>query len=887
MIRAWIALAMLGGSWLWGLDYYRPANFTMWSVAVGLGVLLLSGAPLRLPRRREGALALALLLPVAWWMPWPYCAVPVLIAIGLGLHLVPIPGRWPGRIGRGAVAAGVILLVQALALWLYAALTGRSHDLPWPLPSLVGVALSLLGVDVAVDGSTLAMATFRETHRLIATWDLLLDPATLALFAGGLTWLGWAATCNAPQSRRWTAWLRAARSLAMVLVAWLPLRVALLVGLLLHRAIRVDPAARLNVMDQFFSPWVYLAILAAPVLAAWRLVRLPKGDGWLAACATASQKQCSETAADTASAKQWHTAATREWLYPAALGLLFLGVAVFAFWFQWQPVGQRLGGRVMVVERHSTWSPSMPAYSTTRFGEDGSYNYAAVYDYCAQFFSMSRLLESDPIDDQKLSACDVLVIKVPTAAYAPAEIQAVVRFVDRGDGLLLIGDHTNYEKSGSILNCITGHFGFKYRDDLLFYTGDPYFQPYRPPAVPHPVVQHVPPMSFAVSCSINPGHSAGHAVIRGTGLWNLQPNYRFSNWHPEAEYGAGMRYGPFIQLWGTAYGKGRVLAWTDSTIFSSFCTFQPGKAELFRGMLDWLNHRSLFDRAWPRWILAVVVWLAALALVAAGLRWAWIARVSPLLLLAAALLGWTTGSAAAVVAHRVCLPPPEPNSPRLRVVIDRTVSDVPLSRGAYIEREDGRGYGLFEQWIARLGYFTERRSGAGAFDADVLVILCPRKSVPQDFREGLVEYVADGGKLLVIDSPDSAGSTANSLLWPFGMDVNHAGSREGTLGLAGGWPGVAVEAACEVQGGTPFAWVDGLPVAAGKDHGKGAVMAIGFGSALNDANLGLTFMADATPEVRTRSELLFALVRALATGRPVDAFAPKAPKGRTPAAKTK
>jgi hypothetical protein len=159
--------------------------------------------------------------------------------------------------------------------------------------------------------------------------------------------------------------------------------------------------------------------------------------------------------------------------------------------------------------------------------------------------------------------------------------------------------------------------------------------------------------------------------------------------------------------------------------------------------------------------------------------------------------------------------------------------------------------------------------------------------VPQDFREGLVEYVAGGGTLLVIDSPDSAGSTANSLLWPFGMDVNHAGSREGTLGLAGGWPGVAVEAACEVQGGTPFAWVDGLPVAAGKDHGKGAVMAIGFGSALNDANLGLTYMADATPEVRTRSELLFALVRALATGQPVDAFAPKAPKGQTPAAKTK
>jgi len=167
------------------------------------------------------------------------------------------------------------------------------------------------------------------------------------------------------------------------------------------------------------------------------------------------------------------------------------------------------------------------------------------------------------------------------------------------------------------------------------------------------------------------------------------------------------------------------------------------------------------------------------------------------------------------------------------------------------------------------------------------VILCPRKSVPQDFREGLVKYVAGGGKLLVIDSPDSVGSTANSLLWPFGMAVSHASSRPGSLGLAGGWPAVAMDGACEVQGGTPFAWVDGLPVAASKTHGDGAVMAIGFGSALNDLSLGLTWMADATPEVRTRSELLFALVRALATGQPADAFAPKAPKGQTPAAKTK
>ena len=469
-------------------------------------------------------------------------------------------------------------------------------------------------------------------------------------------------------------------------------------------------------MDQFLSPWVYLAFLAVPVLLAWRLVRLPKSDGWLAAeRSEAPGSVRSGTASGGPSHPTVATGPTRPWQYPAALGLVALGIAMFAFWFHWQPVGRKLDGRVMFVERHSTWSPTMPPYSTTRFGEEGSYNYAAIYDYCSQFFGMSRLLESDPINDEKLSTCDVLVIKIPTAAYKAEEVQAVVRFVERGGGLLLIGDHTNYEKSSSYMNRITEHFGFKYRHDLLFYIGDPYFQPYEPPAVPHPVVQRVPPMSFAVSCSIDPGHSLGQAVIRSTGLWNLPPDYRRSNWHPEPEYHTEMRYGAFIQLWATTHGAGRVLAWTDSTIFSSFCTFQPGKSELLLGMLDWLNHRSMFDRAWLRFALTVAVCLAALAMVAIGLRWAWTGRVWWLAVGAAGLLGWIAGCAAVVATHRVCLPPPEKVAPGFHVVIDRTVSDAPLSIGAYNERPEGHGLRAFRAVDRAIGLLHRAPQRPGGF----------------------------------------------------------------------------------------------------------------------------------------------------------------------------
>ena len=47
---------------------------------------------------------------------------------------------------------------------------------------------------------------------------------------------------------------------------------------------------------------------------------------------------------------------------------------------------------------------------------------------------MSRLNEADAIDDKTLSNCDVLVIKIPRVRFAPEEVQAVVNFVQAGEG---------------------------------------------------------------------------------------------------------------------------------------------------------------------------------------------------------------------------------------------------------------------------------------------------------------------------------------------------------------------------------------------------------------------------------------------------------------------
>ncbi len=649
--------------------------------------------------------------------------------------------------------------------------------------------------------------------------------------------------------------------LAALIAVWLPVRTGLLVALLVHRAVRWDGSQALNVMDQFLSPWVHLVLLIVPVVAAWYFVPMRAS-----ATALGGKEDLSEA-----------SAGPRAGGYAASLASILAASAVFAWLWQWDPVGEPRAGRIMVVERHSTWEPTTRPYDTKQFGEDSSYTYAAIYNYCSQYFEMSRLLESDPISDAKLAACDVLVIKTPTEQYSGDEIAAVERFVDRGGGLLLVGEHTDVFKSSTFLNEIAKVFGFKFRMDLLFRVGDPYVQVYQPPRVPHPIVQHVPRMTFAVSCSIDPGRSLGRAAVRSTGLWNLPPEYHTENFFPEAEYRPEMRYGAFIQLWTTRHGGGRVAAWTDSTIFSNFSAFEPGKPELMLGMLEWLNHRSVLDRAALRWTVLAVLGVLAAATLASGLYLARRQRIACVVVLAAGMFGAVAGSAVVVAAHRQAMPVPKPVRLMVRVILDRTVSDVPLSRGGFTQ-ENGLGYGLLEQWIPRLGYFTARRSGTAAFQGDVLVVVCPQKSVSEEYRKGLVEFVANGGKLLVMDTPEVSGSTANSLLWPFGLAVNHSESRKGKLGLADGWPGIPVQAICEVTGGQPFMWVEKLAVATRVSYSRGRVMAVGFASIMNDNGLGGHWMAEANAEMLTRSDLLFALVRALVEDQPVVAPPPRVDK---------
>jgi hypothetical protein len=113
----------------------------------------------------------------------------------------------------------------------------------------------------------------------------------------------------------------------------------------------------------------------------------------------------------------------------------------------------------------------------------------------------------------------------------------------------------------------------------------------------------------------------------------------------------------------------------------------------------------------------------------------------------------------------------------------------------------------------------------------------------------------------------------------------------GVLTAAGPWPGLQVEHAAEVSGGQRIASLDGGPaVAATIRHGKGLVMAIGFGSLFNDARMGNQWWHYPDETERTRYEFLFSLLRCVLEDKPVAKPAvgsgqPAAPKSPPPASR--
>ena len=810
---------------------FVPGALCLVGAAAALSVLAVWGRAERLRFELRYVIAVPPLALAAWLVPWPLSVGAMVLGSALILGALLRPRPRLGDVPAGLALVGVVLTFQALFLGPTLNAMSRLHTVPFVSHVLAWV-LNFLGAEAAAGPASVTLATVRECHRFPVGPELLGFPVALAALAGAVVTV----MCLSEPRKR----LRSVLVVLSVWVVYLPVRAVLLLLVFEQLQLYVGYEADTVRVDILWNGWWQLASF------------VPLAVLWAAACRTRATPDPVTGPALGRYRPVHHT---------AALAAALAGAALVGFSLFHHEVGTPKAARVIIQERNSDWEKTTRAPGTQWYGTLSMYNMFSISDYLSCHYDLVR--NETVLTGELLKPGDVLILKTPTKAYAPEEVEAVVDFVRGGGGLLMVGEHTNWVGSSVYLNVLARRFGLRLREDCLFDLAgtDPFVQVWRRPAdVYHPITAHVPFLRFEVSCSVTPEVLRAEPVMLSTGLFRLTSDYFMENYYPYPRRSSRVSFGPFAQFAACDFGRGRVAVFTDSTTLSNFSAFYPGRAELVLGAVDWLG-RTHSSGVW-RWVTGM---LGVVLLAGGTAALVWLPdRLGGMTLLAA---GVVFGCAAAMAAARGSVArnfdPPLPHTPPTHVAFLREHCDYELPVEDFT-RNSEKSYDLFNQWVLRLRYFPRvRETLDDALDDDLVVLINPGTIPARDVRL-LRRHVETGGKVLVLLSGMQDADALKGLLDAFGLELHPAPPllQKPVLNADGTPTGVVTDAVV-IRGGTMLYRTDGLPVASASSVGDGRFVVVGFGECFRDSEMGYTNAMLPDAQLKARFRLLFRLVQDL------------------------
>ncbi|HDM25189.1 MAG TPA: hypothetical protein ENG24_01145 [Thermoplasmatales archaeon] len=431
--------------------------------------------------------------------------------------------------------------------------------------------------------------------------------------------------------------------------------------------------------------------------------------------------------------------------------------------------GEKKQGRVLIDELHSEWEDTTRAMDKEWYGQLSTYNYYNWAEWLNYYYHVDRNI-NHTLNASFLKNYDILIIKCPTSLFSDEEINAIVDFVRNGGGLYLIGDHTNVFGMNFYLNQISERFGIMFRYDATYELGRGKTSVYKPPLIAsHPIVQNMKEFDFLTSCTLEAPINSENVII-GYGLLAEPGTYSTQYFFREMRSTLDTEQGLFLQVAAVRYGRGRVVAFTDSTCFSNFCMFMDGYTNFNLGVMEYLNRKNMYDFANIVFFLVGIISLA-LALYfnrpLSGLK-----KILSFVIVGS--LAFSIAIPSFYIANKLSYPLPAAYKDYTRICFDSKHSGYIISPSPTTVTTDTKKlYDTFFVWTQRLGYVPyleeEKIDNNSLNKADAVVIINPDKSFSEDEINALSNYVEKGGKLLVADSVLNVNSTANELLQYFGM----------------------------------------------------------------------------------------------------------------------
>jgi hypothetical protein len=805
----WITAFFTSFFWLHTVTLYTrpPENWTWFIIPAILSAALgLRGTDVR----KFDAKWLILIIPLAVslrFVPFPYSAAAAMLLVAILLLSCAGFSRNLAWVGLPVGLVGTILAFQAAAFPLLYILSSRVHEVPALTPLFYGIA-KLFHPKAALSENALVINYVYDVFEFPTRIESLgFMPG--ALFAvAGLVILG---AFRRP--------LKAVLGFIALLAGYSVLRYMLLVFL----------AVRLKTASVFWLPFPlalsYVPLVVALFFIPW-LGKHPEREG---------------IATFWPGIKKW----------APAFALVAAGVFCVLGAFAYHDAGTAKQGRLLIDELHSDWEWTTEAYDTEWYGRRSGYNYYSLAEYLKLHFHVR--VEAQPLLPELLSEFDIVMLKTPTRPFTEEEIGALVEFVRRGGGLWLLGDHTNVFGTSTYLNQLTTHFGLRLVYDSTYDLRTMGLSLFRRPAIfPHPAVAFMPPFLFATSCTmVSPYFSEN--MILGYGLKVMELDYSQTSFFPKKD-SRDYSFGIFVQQGGVKFGRGRVALFTDSTCFSNFFMFIPGKPELALGTLEWLNRTNRY--AWANKVLPV---LGLLALIAAGLIMrGWRGQEKALLAIAAGFLGFAVAIVAYDAHTRSSYRLPEAHTDFVHVAFDgeRSGFNLPL---VGLTRFPATSLHTFFVWTQRLGLFPslEPTLEDAISKGDLVVIARPINTLEPAEADALIEYVEGGGRVLIMVDGKEPREPSERLLGLFGVKMDEVPDPVGEdeerpfVVSADGIKIVPVAEPVGITGGTPLLSIsDGRTVLTEVRKGQGKVFVFSDFYLFTTEIMGHTGV---TPNARQRS----------------------------------
>lgn len=790
----WMGQLLLSTSWLYLLSIYTPYSFK-WLI------LFLGGVVCNIVALQKVSIVdldkkyLVALIPFVVGLvilPFPYNLGSGLLLLGGGSIFLKKCWRQCSCIGFGFMLSGTILTLQTLVVPLFLKLFSRYHRIN-QIGDFISLFVRVLGLQATFSQEQLFIPTYGKILSLSPTWEQFGIYPLLNLVIAGVFL----------QICFWHGWGRLVRFL-FVCIGYALLRYVCLVFLFLQIKRAVI----------FWQPEIVILSFMPLALVLMKLCPI-KNEG--------------EVLVSTSS---WYL--SRESLL--LMGCIFLcGFAAVWAW-SFQDPGHAKEGRILIDEKHSNWEWTTQKFNTEWYGHKSVYNYYCFADYLNYYYSVHRNIDKI-LTTELLKDYDILILKMPTERFQEEEIQAVEEFVKAGGGLFLIGDHTNVFGTSRYLNPIAERFGLRFKYDSTYDLRTGGLSLYKPPRVlPHPIVQNMPPFLFATSCSLQANLRA-EGVIVGSGIKANLLDYSKLYFFPDANADENYEFGILLQAAALKHGRGRVVAFTDSTCFSNYLMFLPSKPEFALGVMEWLNRKNRYTEM--SILFALIALLLAVGAIVFQRRLpkgeVWIIN------LCAALLGICFAIPAVEGLNRLTYALPKPHTKYTQICFETEYSSIDLPAQHKIQ-DYSKSYNTFYVWTQRLGYFPSLQPSLkqALEKGDLVVIANPKKSFTQSCIERITKYIKNGGALLLLDGPHNTNSTSNQLLSHFKMQLDFNEVKRSVIyNQSHEYVSLAVHSG-SVKGGQPILTLaDGRPVFSISRMGEGVLAVIADSYLFTDIQQGV------------------------------------------------